>query len=275
MKLISFRKKWVAVGVLSLLTAGCILANVLPGVEAKLTPNQDAILLSPSVDHPFGTDSVGRDIFWLTFKALWVSVLIGSIATVALVFIGIFLGMIAGMNRNFIGESIMRAAEFVNSVPTVAVVVIVLHVITNRRGEKLGLLSESVIIGTVLGSFSWMTCARICRARTIEIASSDFVTAAVALGCTPWRTIYRHIMPNVIDSALNYGTIALPGMVIYESFLSYLGLGIQPPAASIGTVLRDATNLLTIPNPDFAAVIFPSSILVLLVISFRLLSVEK
>lgn len=268
-------RKWVAVAALALMTLGCILANVLPGVEMSLSPNQETILLPPSASHPFGTDSVGRDIFWLTFRALWVSVLIGSIATLALVGIGIFLGMIAGMNRNLLGESIMRVAEFVNSVPTVAVVVIVLHVITHTRGEKLALFSESVVIGSVLGCFSWMTCARICRARTMEIATTDFVTAAVAIGCTPWRTIHKHIMPNVIGSAINYGTIALPGMVIYESFLSYLGLGVQPPAASIGTVLRDATNLLTIPNPDFVAVIFPSCILVLLVISFRLLSVEK
>jgi peptide/nickel transport system permease protein len=190
------------------------------------------ILAGPSVSHPLGTDDLGRDVL---SRMLWggrISLEVGFVAVGIATIIGIILGSIAGYYGGWIDSGIMRAVDIMLSIPTIFLVLAVIAI-----------LEPSIInIMVVIGLTSWMEPARLIRAEFISLKERDFVIAAHAIGATDGRIIMRHILPNGLSPILVSATMGIGGAILIESALSFLGLGVQPPTPSWGSLLSSGKD---------------------------------
>jgi peptide/nickel transport system permease protein len=185
------------------------------------------ILIGPSFSHPLGTDDLGRDVL---SRMLWggrISLEVGFIAVGIATIIGIILGAIAGYYGGAVDSVIMRAVDVMLSIPTIFLVLAVIAI-----------LEPSIInIMAVIGLTSWMEPARLIRAEFISLKEREFVIAAQAIGATDARIIRKHVLPNGFSPILVSATMGIGGAILIESALSFLGLGVQPPTPSWGSLL--------------------------------------
>ena len=190
------------------------------------------ILIGPSFSHPFGTDDLGRDVL---SRMIWggrISLEVGFVAVGIATIIGIILGSIAGYYGRYIDSVIMRAVDIMLSIPTIFLVLAVIAI-----------LEPSIInIMIVIGLTSWMEPARLIRAEFISLKERDFVTAARALGANDGRIIMKHVLPNGLSPIMVSATMGVGGAILVESALSFLGLGVQPPTPSWGSLLSSGKD---------------------------------
>lgn len=190
------------------------------------------ILISPSLSHPLGTDDLGRDVL---SRMLWggrISLEVGFVAVGIATIIGIFLGAISGYYGGWIDSTIMRSVDIMLSIPTIFLVLAVIAI-----------LEPSIInIMIVIGLTSWMEPARLIRAEFISLKERDFVIAARAIGAADGRIILRHVLPNGLSPILVSATMGIGGAILIESALSFLGLGVQPPTPSWGSLLSSGKD---------------------------------
>jgi oligopeptide transport system permease protein len=184
---------------------------------------------SPSSDYWFGTDDLGRDLFTRTWYGARISLLVGLSAACIDLLIGLVWGSIAGFFGGKVDEVMMRLADILYSLPYM-LVVILLSVV-------LGSGIVSILIAITL--FGWMTMARIVRGQTMLLKEMDYVLAAKALGAGSFRILFKHLLPNAIGPVLVTLTMTVPSAIFAEAFLSFLGLGIQAPMASWGTMANE------------------------------------
>lgn len=190
------------------------------------------ILVSPSSQHLFGTDDLGRDVLSRMIWGSRVSLAVGFVAIGIATVIGILLGSISGYYGGIIDSAIMRLVDIMLSIPTIFLILVVIAI-----------LEPSIFnIMIVIGLTSWMEPARLIRAEFIAIKEREFVTAARALGASDSRIIFRHILPNGISPILVSATMGIGGAVLLESGLSFLGLGVQPPTPSWGSLLTSGKD---------------------------------
>ena len=182
--------------------------------------------------HWFGTDRLGRDMFVRTLAGTRVSLAIGLVASAVSVSIGVGYGAIAGYIGGRTDHIMMRVIEILGGLPLIFFVIFV----TVFFGRNVFLLFVSI------GAVAWLTMARIVRGQTMSIRRQEFVEAAVACGATPARIILRHVVPNLIGTVVVYATLSVPQIILFESFLSFLGLGIQEPSVSLGTLVADGAG---------------------------------
>jgi len=182
--------------------------------------------------HWFGTDRLGRDMFVRTLAGTRVSLAIGLVASAVSVSIGVGYGAIAGYIGGRTDHIMMRVIEILGGLPLIFFVIFV----TVFFGRNVFLLFVSI------GAVAWLTMARIVRGQTLSIRRQEFVEAAVACGATPARIILRHVVPNLIGTVVVYATLSVPQIILFESFLSFLGLGIQEPSVSLGTLVADGAG---------------------------------
>lgn len=190
----------------------------------------DAGCIAPG--HIFGTDSVGRDIFVRTLYGARVSLAVGLVATLVSLVIGVLYGAVAGYLGGRIDAAMMRIVDILYSLPFIFFVII-LMVIFDRN---------FVLLFVAIGAVEWLTMARIVRGQTLSIKRKEFIEAARAAGVSPWGIILRHIVPNVVGPVMVYVTLTVPGVILTESFLSFLGLGIQEPLTSWGVLISDGAD---------------------------------
>jgi peptide/nickel transport system permease protein len=185
------------------------------------------ILVGPSLAHPLGTDDHGRDVL---SRMLWggrVSLEVGFVAVGIATFIGIILGSLAGYYGGWLDSIIMRCVDIMLSIPTIFLVLAVIAI-----------LEPSIInIMIVIGLTSWMEPARLIRAEFISLKEREFVLAARAIGAPDNRIMFRHILPNGLSPILVSATMGVGGAILIESALSFLGIGVQPPTPSWGSLL--------------------------------------
>lgn len=178
--------------------------------------------------HWFGSDRLGRDLFVRTLYGVRLSLLISVLATVVSLVIGVAWGAVAGFSGPRTDGFMMRIVDVLYALPYLFIVIILSSLFA--RG------SLTVLLVT-LGAVGWLTTARIVRGQTVSLKRREFIEAARALGLTEGAILVRHLLPNLLGPVLVYATLTVPQMILFESFLSFLGLGVQEPQASLGNLI--------------------------------------
>lgn len=220
-----------AVGSMIVLGLLVLIAIVGPFVwpHSHETIYRDRVWLAPTLEnwHIFGTDAQGRDLFARTLIGLGVSLMVGVVASMVSLIIGVFWGATAGFVGGRVDQVMMRIVDVLYSLPFIFFVIILMVVF----GRNI------ILIFVAIGAVEWLTMARIVRGQTISIKNMEFVEAAQAAGVSRLSTIRRHIIPNVLGPVIVYVTLTIPVVILAESFLSFLGLGVQEPLTSLGRLI--------------------------------------
>jgi peptide/nickel transport system permease protein len=215
--------------------------------EAYANCNDLSIKLQPpSREHPFGTDTIGRDILARTIYGGQISLSIGLFAAFVEVIIGVLVGSIAGYFGRWIDDVLMRITETMLIIPSLFLLIVLGKTLGGivPEVEILGrsLSGSVVVIILVIGFTSWMYLARIVRANILSLKELDYISASRALGVSDARIIFRHLLPNTIAPIIVSATLGVSGAILTESYVSFLGLGVQTPTASWGNMLDSAVK---------------------------------
>ncbi|MDE3131928.1 MAG: ABC transporter permease subunit [Acidobacteriota bacterium] len=195
--------------------------------------NKDDVWQGPLTGaHLLGTDSLGRDLLARLLTGLGVSLAIGAVATAVSLVIGVAWGATAGYLGGVVDEAMMRIVDVLYSLPYIFFVILLMVTFG----------SNFILLFVAIGAVEWLTMARIVRGQTLSLKQKEFVEAARAAGLTRFAIITRHIVPNLLGPVVVYVTLTIPGVILAESFLSFLGLGVQPPLASLGTLINNGAQ---------------------------------
>jgi len=237
------------------ITLVCFLLPLVPGIP---DPNQnrldlksmDALSTGETKDgekvfYFLGSDYLGRDIFSRILRGGRVSLGVGFIATFVSLTIGVTYGAVAGFVGGRLDSAMMRVVDILYALPFMIIVII----LTTFFGNNLWLLFVCI------GAVEWLTMARIVRGQVMTLKNQEFVEAARSLGLSNWRIIFRHLIPNTIGPVIVYTTLTVPAVMRLEAILSFLGLGVQPPHASWGVLIKEGADRMV---SDQALLLYPS-----------------
>jgi len=215
--------------------------------------NLDKVFQPPDKEHFLGTDNLGRDLFARTTYGGRISLAVGLLATLVSLLIGVSYGMIAGYAGGRIDSFMMRGVDVLYSLPFI-IFVILLMVLFGRN---------FLLLFIAIGAVEWLTMARITRAQTLNLKNTEFIEAARALGYSHLRIIFRHILPNLLGPIIVYATLTVPAVMLLEAVLSFLGLGVQAPMSSWGSLIKEGAEkmdaapwLLLFPGLFFCVTLF-------------------
>lgn len=258
-----FKESKTALLALVILVALIVMVAIGPALSGyafeEIDTRPEAKNALPSAEHWFGTDKLGRDLFSRTWQAGRVSLAIGLIGALVAAVVGCIYGGLAAYFGGKIDTLMMRIVEVISSIPYL-IVVILLSVVLDSKS-----LGTLILALTLTG---WCGTARLVRGQMLQLKSQEFVMAAQALGVSPWRIIIKHLIPNTMSTIIVSVTFAIPNYIFSEAFLSFIGLGIQPPNTSWGALSSAAqANFLFYPYQ----LLFPSIMIALTMLSFTLL----
>jgi len=218
-----------------------VLITLLAFIGPSLSPHAfdaidwDHMAVPPGApnDHWLGTDRLGRDLYVRTLAGVQISLQIGLLATLVSLFIGVLWGATAGYLGGRIDNLMMRVVDILYSLPYIFIVIILSTLF--ERGNI-------YVLFLAIGAVGWLTMARIVRGQTLSIKRKEFIEAALASGVGTPGILLRHIVPNVVGPVIIYATLTIPQMILFESFLSFLGLGVQEPQASLGSLINEGAQ---------------------------------
>lgn len=253
---------WITVMILATLTADLWVPQKF-GDPTKIDTAQAMAqrLKAPSAEHWFGTDDMGRDIFGRVIYGARVSLSVGIFATLISLVIGVIMGAIAGYYGKLVDAIIMRIVDIFLSFPYILFAILVMALLPAQY-------KGATVVIAVIGLLGWSTFARLFRSSVLSVKEMDYVDAGRALGASTPRLMFRHILPNAIAPAVVYATMGIGGAILTESALSFLGIGIQPPAISWGRMIDDGRAFLT---SEIQLVLFPGIAILTTVLAFTLL----
>ncbi|MBL8701059.1 MAG: ABC transporter permease [Alphaproteobacteria bacterium] len=232
---------------LVLACAGAPLVEAWLGVDAQETDLLKRFAAG-SAGHPLGNDEVGRDLLTRLLYGGRISLLVGIVSALMAATIGSLLGILAGYSGGRFDAVLMRLTDGIIALPLLAVLIVLAAIDLKKLGIPDAFVESRytslVRIVLITALFSWTTVARLARAATLTLKSRDFVRAAVAMGAPPWRVMLRHVLPNAMSPILVATALAVGEVIKFESVLSFLGLGIQPPMPSWGNMLTNAQEMI-------------------------------
>ena len=207
----------------------------------------------PSSDHLLGTDTLGRDLLTRMMYGSRISLMVGFLATSVALIIGVIWGTVAGFSGGKTDAIMMRIVDTLYGIPFI-ILIILLMVIFGRN---------LVLLFLAIGAVEWLTMARIVRSQVLNLSRQEFILSAEAMGVSKLSIIFRHLIPNAMGPVIVYATLTVPQIMLLESFLSFLGLGVQPPLSSWGLLIRDGAVsmeeywwLLIFPSLAFSLTLF-------------------
>ena len=208
---------------------------------------------APSSDHLLGTDTLGRDLLTRMMYGSRISLMVGFLATSVALIIGVIWGTVAGFSGGKTDAIMMRIVDTLYGIPFI-ILIILLMVIFGRN---------LILLFLAIGAVEWLTMARIVRSQVLNLSKQEFILSAEAMGVTKLSIIFRHLIPNAMGPVIVYATLTVPQIMLLESFLSFLGLGVQPPLSSWGLLIRDGAVsmeeywwLLIFPSLAFSLTLF-------------------
>ena len=222
--------------------------------HSYLTTDFDGRFIEPTLSnfHLFGTDDLGRDLLVRTLLGGRITLLVAIVASIVSLIIGVAYGAVAGYVGGRIDTIMMRAVDALYALPFIFLVILLMVVFERNF----------LLIFVAIGAINWLDMARIVRGQTISLKQREFVDAAKLIGVPAWRIIFRHITPNLLGVVVVYVTLTIPQAILVESFLSFLGLGVQEPQTSLGALvnggvgqMEQAPWMLMIPASLLAAIL--------------------
>ncbi len=256
-----FRKHRLALISVAVLVAFCfvaVFANWLMPYDPNATNNAYALgkPQPPTYEYALGTDNYGRDYLSRTIASLQISMLVGVTAVAFQLLIGVVVGALAGYFGGWVDNLLMRITDIFLAIPAFMLLLIVAGI--------LGGTLVALIIA--IGALNWMTVARLVRAQILSIKEQEFVLAARSMGASHARLILLYLLPNTVSSIIVAATLAIPNAILTESALSFLGLGVQPPNASLGNMLQEAQQWV---RTAWWVWVVPGATISLIVLSFN------
>lgn len=226
-----------------------------------------AKLQGPSLAHPLGTDDLGQDLLARMMYGGKISLAVGFAAMLVALTVGVLVGSIAGMASGWVDAALMWLTDLFLALPTLPLLLLVMYLFRDSVKKVLGVEGGAfVLIVVVIGGLRWMPVARLVRAQFLSLREKEFVEAARALGASKVRQVVQHILPNALGPVIVVGTIDVAAAIIFESTLSFLGLGFPSDVPTWGSMLRDAKDYL-----DIAAhwALFPGAAIFLTVLAIN------
>ena len=212
----------------------CLLAPWIPGLPDPNATDFRLGVTAPGWPHVFGTDLLGRDMLARVLYGGRISILVGLVGTLVSLVIGVSYGAISAYAGGRVDEAMMRGVDVLYSLPYIFLVILLLTVFSKSL----------LMLFVALGAVQWLTMARIVRGQVLSLKTQTFVEAARALGAGDARIVFGHIVPNTLGPVIVYATLTIPAIILQEAFLSFLGLGVQPPDASWGVLVSDGAQMI-------------------------------
>jgi ABC-type dipeptide/oligopeptide/nickel transport system permease subunit len=239
----------------------------------------DAQFQPPGAAHWFGTDVHGRDLLTRVFYGARISLLVGVVGAGVAFVIGVTWGAVAGYAGGRVDAWMMRFVDVLYSLPSIIFVIVLIStldqvvkkLLTEAFGPNLAAATPVLFLFVGLGAVSWLTMARIVRGQVLSLRHRTFVEASRGLGAGPVRILWHHILPNTLGVVIVYLTLTVPAIILYESFLSYLGLGIQPPMASWGSLIAEGAAQLNPIRIYWWLIVFPGATMVTTLLALNFL----
>ncbi|MGI9133786.1 MAG: ABC transporter permease [Rhodoferax sp.] len=235
---IRFMRNRAAVGsllLLALIALACVVGPMLLPHSYEDT-DWDRMGIAPTLEawHLFGTDELGRDLLVRTLIGGRISLVVGLLATVISESLGVVWGAVAGFAGGRVDAVMMRVVDMLYAIPYLLIAILMVTILGR----------EFYLVVLTISAFSWIDMARVVRGQTLSIKSKEYVEAARAIGVPTWRIILRHVIPNLLGIVVIYTSITVPGVILTESVLSFLGLGVQEPMTSWGVLIHDGANVM-------------------------------
>jgi oligopeptide transport system permease protein len=250
--------------------------SITPYQADQLSGNQFS---PPSFKHWFGTDVHGRDLFSRVLIGTRISLMVGAVGAGVSLVIGVVWGAAAGYLGGRWDSALMRSVDVLYSLPSIVFVIVLMTTLEQPFKQWLARyfspevagLSRWVFLFAGLGAVSWLTMARIVRGQVLSLRHRPFVEASRALGAPHWFIFVRHILPNVSGVVITYLALTVPTVVLSESFLSYLGLGVLPPQASLGSLIADGAGQINPIRVYWWLIVLPGAVLVAILLALNFL----
>ncbi len=239
-------------------------------LEDKLQP--------PGGDYPLGADHLGRDQLGRIIKGGQISLLVGLVATFVSLTIGIGYGTISGYFGGKVDSVMMRLVDILYSLPFVIFVILLMVFAKDlgdsvdawfkARGSEFSISGQwnMLLLFVAIGAVEWLTMARIVRGQVMSLRQQEFIEACISLGLPTRRIIFRHMVPNVLGPVIVYTTLTIPAVMLLEAFLSFLGLGVQPPTPSWGLLIKDGADRM---REAWWMLVFPGALFAITLFSFN------